>query len=151
AVVQPILTAERSFVTLVVNTEYPAMQHLHYDSKTQASQATQEALSQMSRSISTIIPHTLHEQTLYAEILKNTNEMAKYRSQRLVAAHTELPEVMWLTIVLGGLITIGFTTLFGGESLWLQLVMTGLLSLVIGFVVYVIVQMNHPFVGTIRV
>ena len=88
----------------------------------------------------------MQEQTLCVEILQDTNEMVKYRRQRLIASNADLPHVMWITVVIGGLITIGFTALFGCENLRLHLIMTGLLALLIGFVIYVVVQMNHPFV-----
>ena len=73
------------------------------------------------------------------------------RRARVIAAQGALPEILWWFVVIGGLITVGFTFFFASQNIVAQAAMTGLLSIVIMSLVFVTVMMNHPFVGDIAI
>jgi hypothetical protein len=51
----------------------------------------------------------------------------------------------------GAAITIGFTLLFATQNLRHQVVMTGGLALLIFSILLVIIAIDHPFAGSVRV
>lgn len=73
------------------------------------------------------------------------------RRARIDAADGSLPDILWWLVVLGGLITIGFTFFFASPNILAQAAMTGLLGIIIMSLVFTTVMMNHPFVGDIAV
>lgn len=141
----------RAFTHSVVHEEFPAMQTMKWESRTQASLATQKASNRMSDAVRRIIPQNLHEQALFSEILKDVNSMAQYRVKRLLAARSDLPGVVWVVVVLGGLILLGFIALFGHENMRVHLILAVLLGTVTGGVIFVIVSLNFPFTGPVSI
>ena len=143
------LAALRAFSLSVVRDEFPAIKNMSWDSRFQPRLSTHEASSELWLAIRQIVPRNLHEQSLYGEILKDVNNMAQFRVKRRVIAQNDLPGVLWAVVILGGLVTVGFTALFGHESLRGHIVLAGLLSFVVGGVIYVVVSLNYPFMGEI--
>ena len=135
-------------VTLsIVKAEFPAIQAMKWDSKTQASLATQQAVNRLWDEIRLIAPQNLQEQSLFNEILMNVNGLAQFRVKRLLQARAGLSGSLWAVVVLGGLITIGFLALFGYERERVRMVHAGVLSFVMGGAICVIMSLNFPFIG----
>jgi hypothetical protein len=78
------------------------------------------------------------------------DDLVVARSMRLSAARNTLPATVWLAIALGGVLTIGFGCLFGAESALVQGVMVAALAGLIGIMVYLTVELDHPFTGRVR-
>ena len=78
------------------------------------------------------------------------DDLIEARSMRLSAARNTLPTTVWLAIALGGVLTIGFGCLFGAESALVQGVMVAALAGLIGVLVYLTVELDHPFAGRVR-
>ena len=57
----------------------------------------------------------------------------------------------WEVLLIGGLVTVVFSCFFVLESLWMQAAMTALMSLVIAFNLYVVVELSNPFLGRVMV
>ena len=98
-----------------------------------------------------IVPHSEHERILYAQILENANKLWTLHALRHQAAREELPNVVWIGVVVGAMITIGFTFLFGTENVWAHIVMMSLLASLIAVVVYVVIELDHPSLGSVSV
>jgi tryptophan-rich sensory protein len=139
--VAPVRRALSEFIQSVVKDEYPAM------AKMQQSHTTEMAFDRLWGSLCGLRPNGPLEQIIYQEILEDLNRLAKFRLERLEAASQELPSVVWLTLVVGGVITICFTYFFGAENVTAHVVMTGLLAAMVATVVFVIVELDHPFMG----
>jgi hypothetical protein len=84
---------------------------------------------------------------LDSAILANLNELVKYRNLRLQAAERDLPSAIWLAVVAGAMITIGFTFLFGTENVWAHITMISMLTALIAVVIYVVIEIEYPFLG----
>jgi hypothetical protein len=69
------------------------------------------------------------------------------RRQRLLAMRSEIPGILWSVLLLGGLLTVGYTYLYGVRRLAAQAVITGVLTACIGLVFAVSVALDHPFAG----
>lgn len=78
-------------------------------------------------------------------------EVVSYRSQRLDFVDGGLPGVLWVALVFGAAVTIGFAMIFGLQSTTLHVIMTGSLAAVIGVLLFVAVSIDHPFAGDVAV
>lgn len=117
----------------------------------QSTEAAEIAINQLLTLLDGIVPDSGHEQILYTQILQNLNELAKYHNLRHQVSHEELPSVIWIGVVVGAMITIGFTFLFGTENFWAHITMMSLLAALIAVVIYVVIEMDHPSMGSVRI
>ena len=70
---------------------------------------------------------------------------------RLNLADGILPDMIWLVLFIGAALTVGFTFFFGLENLRVQMLMTGMLSLLIFLALFVALSIDHPFTGAAAV
>ncbi|HRF64137.1 MAG TPA: DUF4239 domain-containing protein [Candidatus Competibacter sp.] len=117
----------------------------------QSTEAAEIAINQLLTLLDGIVPDGGHEQILYTQILQNLNELAKYHNLRHQVSHEELPSVIWIGVVVGAMITIGFTFLFGTENFWAHITMMSLLAALIAVVIYVVIEMDHPSMGSVHI
>jgi len=88
---------------------------------------------------------------LVAEIFSQLDHMTEARRSRLNAAEGAVPNVIWLVLLGGAVVTIAFTFFFGMESLMSQTVMTALLALLIFSELLVVIVIDRPFTGAVKV
>lgn len=141
------LAALRDVTLSMEREEFAAIRTMKWDSKTQASLRTQQAINKLWVTMRLMVPRNLHEQSLFNEILMEVNSLAQFRVKRLLQARIGLSGSLWAVVVLGGLVCVGFLALFGYESERVRRVHAGILSAVIGGAIYVIVSLNFPFTG----
>jgi hypothetical protein len=96
-------------------------------------------------------PSDSHGEAVMAEILHQLNTITEARRARLVKASGIVPGVIWLVLFGGAVLTIGFTFFFGTVNLRAQAVMTGALAMLIFSGLLVIVTIDHPFTGAVKV
>jgi hypothetical protein len=88
---------------------------------------------------------------LLTEILHQMDVVSEARHARLVMASGIMPGIVWLVLLLGAIVTVGFTFFFGTENLRAQVMMTGGLSSLIFSGLLIIVAIDHPFAGSVKV
>lgn len=88
---------------------------------------------------------------IHSEILHTANDLYRARRDRLVAAASRIPNVMWVITLLGGALTVGFSFLFGVPKFRIHLLMTGLLAASLALVIVLIVAFDCPFRGDLSV
>lgn len=86
-----------------------------------------------------------------AEIYRQLDVLTQSRRTRLQLAEGIVPGVLWLVLVSGAILTVGFTFFFGTENLHAQVMMTGVLSAIVFMGLLVIVSINHPFTGPVHI
>ena len=70
----------------------------------------------------------------------------------MVLASGIVPGIVWLVLFGGGaVVTIGFTFFFGTENIRAQAMMTGALSVLIFSGLLIIIAIDHPFAGSVKV
>jgi hypothetical protein len=69
----------------------------------------------------------------------------------LVQAEEGIPSVLWVVLVVGGMVTVGFAYLFGLENTWAHRLMVLSLTGVIALVLFTIGILDHPFSGGVRI
>src|ERR671917_243228 len=68
-------------------------------------------------------PRTVAGQELYAEGLDQVQRLADARRMRLVVAEEGLPTVLWVVLIVGGIVAVGFAYLFGLQNTWAHALM----------------------------
>jgi hypothetical protein len=85
------------------------------------------------------------------EMLRQVDIVTESRRARLIASEGTVPNTLWLVLLGGAVITIGFTYFFGAESLRAQVLMTALLAIMIFSELLIIVVIDWPFSGPVKV
>jgi hypothetical protein len=96
-------------------------------------------------------PRGVAEQELYAEGLDQVQRLADARRTRLVVAEESIPSVLWVVLIVGGIVVVGFAYLFGMENTGAHALMVVSLAGVIALVLFTIAAMDHPFSGGARI
>jgi hypothetical protein len=91
-----------------------------------------------------------HEAFVGAEV-ERLNELVSLRSQRLDFVRSGIPGVLWVALIVGAVVTIGFAMLFGVQNAVLQLLMVGSLAALVGVLLFVAIGFNYPFSGDVSV
>ena len=148
---KPALESLAAFSKAVLEKEYPALRQMKWETTHIASVETEKKFLKLWEDIKIIAPKTLQEEALFHEILKDINTLGQEREKRLIVSRDDLPGVIWVAMILGALVTIGFTALFGNENLKGQIVITSLLSIIVSLVIFVVICLNFPFVGEVSI
>ena len=143
----------RSYAEEVVEKEWPLMEQGRAPlmEHTQATPPGWVLIDDIRVAVQGYEPRTESEQELYAEGLDQVQRLADARRTRLVQAEESLPAVLWVVLVVGGMVAVGFTYLFGLEHTGAHALMVASLAGVIALVLFTIGILDHPFSGGARI
>jgi hypothetical protein len=88
---------------------------------------------------------------LYSESLKRLNNLAEHRRLRIFAGNNTIPPTVWLVLLIGGVITVLYTYLFGTKNIRAQYLMISALTVTISWILLLIYILDHPFSGASKV
>ncbi len=143
----------RSYAEEVVDEEWPLMRQGQTPLMEHSGESTRGwvLIDEIRATLQEVEPRTVAGQELYAEGLDQVQRLADARRTRLVAAEESLPAVLWVVLVVGGMVVVGFAYLFGLESTWAHSLMVVALAGVIALVLFTIGVLDHPFSGGARI
>ncbi len=142
---QSLRNEVRRYAGLVINVEWDAMAR---GRPNEPAGGTLNILWQSARDIN---PQNEKENMLYSQVLDRLQDLNTSRRLRLVASRTNIPGVMWVLLIVGGIMTVGFTFFFGATHARLHALMTAMLAASIAFILFLILSLDAPFAGTFRV
>ena len=116
-----------------------------------ASPRAWELLDEMRRAVQNLEVGTQADQVLYAQGLERIHDLADARRARLVEADEGIPAILWVVLVAGGVVTVGFTFLFGLENTRVHRLMVATLAGIIALVLFTIGVLEYPFSGGGRI
>jgi hypothetical protein len=88
---------------------------------------------------------------LHAQLLQSLARLSDAKQQRLLAAETTIPAVVWIVTIVGGALTIAFGSFLGVPSLGMHLAMSATLAVSGTLVLILIIALSNPFRGDFRV
>ncbi len=109
------------------------------------------ALDGLYAALLAIHPADQREAGIMAEITHQLGVLTQARRDRLVMASGIVPDVIWFVLFGGALLTVGFTFFFGTQNLLAQVAMTGMLAALIFSTLFVVVVIDRPFAGSVKV
>jgi hypothetical protein len=141
--------AVRSYAEEVVHKEWPLMAQGRTPSLegTDDTPSGWDLIDDIRTKLNAFEPHTKAEQDRFAEGLDQMERLNDARRLRLVAASESMPPILWVILIFGGVVTVGFTYLFGLENTWAHRLMVASLAAVITLVLFTIASLEHPFYG----
>jgi hypothetical protein len=96
-------------------------------------------------------PSGVADGNLHALLLQSLTRLRDARQQRLLAAETTIPAVVWIVTLVGGGLTIAFGSFLGFPSLGMHLAMSAMLAISGALVLILIIALSNPFRGDFRV
>lgn len=93
----------------------------------------------------------LRSETIVAATVQNLRKAAENRVVRVTGVRERLPSVVFEALLLGALLVVAYALFFGSKRLWIQLTTTAMLAACIGLFFGLIVDLNAPYSGPIRV
>jgi Protein of unknown function (DUF4239) len=135
----------RTYARVVVEEEWPMMKH------SQTSPRADSLLRQLRLELLRLDPHTEGEQVLYERGLTQLHDAVDARRSRLLEVREGIPSLLWVVLVVGGVITVSFTYLFGLKSNLAHALMVAALTLLICGILFTIGEFNNPFSGVVEI
>jgi hypothetical protein len=134
-----------AYLRSAIDEDWPAMK------RGQGSPAVTHALNNLYTILLHYEPDDPPATAVFAEVLHQLDLVTQARRTRVVMAAGIVPGIVWVVLFGGALITISFTFFFGTANLRAQTMMTGALSILIFSGLLVIIAIDHPFAGTVKV
>ena len=87
----------------------------------------------------------------YTASVEHLNDVVKLRNERIDHSRETLPTIYWFLLFTGGFITILYLSLAYVERKAMHALAVGLMAAMLGLVIFLLLEVNHPFQGEIAV
>jgi Protein of unknown function (DUF4239) len=135
----------RIYARVVVEEEWPMME------QGQTSPHADSLVRELRLELLQFDPRNEGEQVLYERGLTQVHDVADARRLRLLQVREGIPDLLWVVLVGGGVITVCFTYLFGLKSNVAHALMVAALTLVICGILFTIAEIDYPFSGAVDI
>jgi hypothetical protein len=135
----------RIYARVVVEEEWPMME------QGQTSPHADSLVRELRLELLQFDPRNEGEQVLYERGLTQVHDVADARRLRLLQVREGIPDLLWVVLVGGGVITVCFTYLFGLKSNVAHALMVAALTLVICGILFTIAEIDYPFSGAVEI
>lgn len=133
------------YAQVMISEEWPAMLH---ESSSPAGHVLAQSLW---RALTSVQPHTPTEQQMMDHALSELTSMSEHRRVRILQSHQKLPAMLWAVLIVGGIVTVGSTCLFGIADFKLHIVQVFEISFLVSLMLMAIAAIDQPFQGHVRV
>ncbi|MDX6382017.1 MAG: hypothetical protein QOI57_3041 [Rubrobacteraceae bacterium] len=137
---QQIQELARSYAQVVVDEEWDMMVE-----QGQHSPRVDEITRELRQTNNGFEPGTSTEQALQRDVLTRINDLSNQRYLRLLANREGIPLMLWAVLIIGGLVTLGFTYLLAIEAFWLHALSVVALTGILTLISYTIYTIDSPF------
>ncbi|GAB3640087.1 bestrophin-like domain [Spirosoma arcticum] len=142
AKVAPLMSAYLTYVRHVTRHEFPHMETMQPFTK-----EDRQAFNGVFRRLEAMNTGDLRTDQMF----RHLNDLATYRNLRQLDTVSGIPGPIWMALIIGGVVLLLFAMLLDIASLRLHLIVNSVLSTFIGLVVYIILILDHPFTGQIKI
>jgi len=137
--------AAAAYAGLVVNREWP---HMHEGIEPHAGHP---AIVRLWTIVTQTPVETALQQTSLSQAMTELSNMTKHRRIRILESRTQMPNILWAVLVMGGMITIAACCLIGSENVPLHLSLVVAISLLISLALVAIADIDRPYQGSVCV
>jgi hypothetical protein len=139
---EQIRQALMDYARTVVEVEWPALQAGDY--RVAASPAYMAGLWE---TYDLVAQSPSGESANYAASLDQLDSLDDARRNRFLLGEMNLPQTMTFTLLLGGIVTVGFSYLFAVQSGWVHGLLTASLAVLVALLLLLEYQLQTPFAG----
>src|SRR5215472_11856330 len=141
-----VLRSIANYLKTAINVDWPTMdQGASADTRV----ATKQALDALYAAL--VSSTGQGDRVVVSEMLRQVELITQSRRARLVRSEGAVPKALWPILLGGAAITIGFTFFFVTQRLLTQILMTALLAILILSELLIIVGLDRPFSGAIKI
>jgi len=133
------------YTVAVIATEWPAQAEGH------VARAGDEYIARLDRLAAGLRSASQSDAGDYMLLVQSMTRLRDARQERLLAAETTIPGIVWFVLIVGGAITIAFGSFLGSPSVRMHLCMCSLLAVSGVLVLVLIIALSNPFRGDFRV
>ncbi len=133
------------YTVAVITTEWPAQAEGH------VVRAGDKYLADLDKLAAGLKPVSQADTNLHAMLLQTLMRLRDARQDRLLAAETTIPPIVWFVLIVGGAITIAFSSFLGASSVRMHVGMCSCLAVSGVLVLVLIIALSKPFRGDFRV
>lgn len=137
---QKIQAAATAYADYVVHTEWPAMR-----AGKEVGDDGWQLLTNLRTSFLNADATTPARQAVLSDATTQLSNLADARRGRLDDTEKRMPSVLWVGLVLGGLLTVALTFIYGIEQRFTHIGMVMGLAALIGFMLILIYNLDNPF------
>ena len=119
--------------------------------KHQSSPEATQLVYDIRASVLSYEPVTLQQQVLYDHAVTDVESLASARRERLNEVQDSVPPILWAALIIGGVLTVGFTFLFGLPSSLAHCLMVLSLGALVVASLILIKEMDYPFAGVTKI
>jgi hypothetical protein len=135
----------QEYTRVVINDEWPLLAHQEDSLRAWA------VYTQLRAAVQAQQPVAPAAVVRYQQALTASGELGNARRERVNQSAEGVPALLWVALILGGVVTIGFAYCFGMKrTIAHAVVMFGLTLLVISLLM-VVYELNYPFAGIVKV
>jgi hypothetical protein len=138
--------AVSGYARSVVEQEWPEMAAHHRESR-----QTDVALDRVWATLRAERPRGGQQTAFYQEAVTHLLDAGELRRTRVLSSGTQLPLPVWIVLIAGAAISVGFTYFFGVKKFVAQALMVGALAAITGLVLFLILSLDLPFTGNVGV
>lgn len=138
-------TLARSYVDAVIHQEWPQM------AKGEVPEIGSKINAEMWRTVISVKSTLPMESNAQEHAMSELDSIAQHRLTRILQSTTQLPDVLWWVLLVGGVLTIVSACTFGTDSMQLQAMQVFCLSLLVSLSLVAISDIHRPFHGLIHV
>lgn len=135
----------RAYARTVIEDEWPAM------ARGMARHRAWRAYDRLWAAYTSYEPATETKRLWFNASVDRLTDLGDHRRLRLLSGRDQIPGALWVVLLVGGAIVVGFSYLFGARSTWSQVLMTGLLATTIAIVLLLLAALQHPYRGVAAV
>ena len=117
----------------------------------ESSAAATRLVYTMRDEINAMPTNTPRGQTIFDQSLTHVNNLAAARRARINESSESVPAILWVVLIIGSVLTVGYSFLFGLANFWSHVLIAAPLGVMAVLALIVIDQLNHPFGGMIAV
>lgn len=134
-------SAISTYLKTTIEDEWPAL------AKKSRSQRASQALTALYTAVFALGSNGTIQPAIAADMFRQVDTITQARRVRLHLASGIVPDVLWLVLISGAVLTVAFTFFFATRNLPAQVMMTGILAFLVFMALFVIVSIDLPFTG----
>ena len=133
------------YADVMITEDWPAMMH------GSSSQTVHVLMQDLWHAMGSVRPQTAIEQQALDHSLTELTSMTEHHRIRLLQSRQRLPALLWAVLIVGGIVTVGSTCLFGIADFKLHIVQVFEISFLISLMLVAIAAIDRPFQGQVHV
>jgi Protein of unknown function (DUF4239) len=109
-----------------------------------------QRISALFNDLTAFDPPDRRGELIYEETFRQFNALVELRRERLAEVTTGIPTILWWVVAIGALLNIAQIWMLDMDT-YVHVILTAILSLFLGIVIFLVVAMDRPFRGEVSV